>query len=372
MSTIRLFDPGDGRPDQADTLDWYAKRYREHLALRAAGDDYSPRRMRITLSYLDRFLGHVHTEDGKPPARLGELRLADARQLHLTSWLLANYDHWKKGSTRQDAIGAVLTCFNWLEEQGCIPGTPFRRPAKLRFPRTHHRAMRTSHYRAVYWAARRESRLKKRSAVILPAGKESRAFRLILFAAWHAGVRLIEFRQLEPHEIDFATGVVRIPPEKHKTGRKTGETRIVGVGPRLLKLLRALVTRMPAGQRLVFTSPRGRPWTKDNLGRHYASYRSIAGVPPIIKFCAVRHGYAVRVLADGVTSNKAVADQLGHKGTRMVDSIYGAETRHDAESVRNIAERAERGKAPPAKPRKKPKSQEGPERQGPTLFDNLE
>lgn len=308
------------------TLAWFVERYRDHLRTRVSVDDYSPRRLKGTLAYIASFLRFKYWED-RSPVELGRLPIEAARQAHLTSWLLANYQHWKKGSTRADAVGAVVGCFNFLEECELIGVNPFHRPKSFKFPRSHYRAMRKQHYRDIMRAARRGPR----------------EFRLLFFAAWHAGVRLIEFRQLEPQEIDFARGVIRIPPSKHKTGRRTGAERILGVGPRLLAVLRSLVERMEPGQKYVFRTPRGGHWTKDNLGRYYARFRAIAGVPIDIKMCSVRHGFAVRLLADGVTSAKAVADQLGHSGTRMVDSIYGAETRHDANLVRELAARAERG-----------------------------
>jgi integrase len=359
MNAFKIFAPdADAGPDN-DTLAWFADKYRAHLAARVDVDDYSPRRLKGTMSYVDSFLRFLFQEDG-PPLAIGRLAVKEAKQVHLTAWLTAHYKTWTKGSTRNDALGAVLGCFNWLEEQLYIEVSPFRRPRNLRFPRTHHRAMRKQHYRAVMREARKEE------------GRDSRtrrgAFRLIFFASWHAGVRLAEFRRLEPHEIDWECSVARLPPDKNKTGRKTGEGRIVALGPHLVSVLRGVVRRMQPGQKYVFLSPRGSPWGKDNLSRQYARYRTLALVPPAIKMCSVRHGCAVRLLLQGENS-KAVADLLGHKGTRMVDSIYGAETRYDAESLREVAARAEKGKRKPSEPRKRQKPT-GP-RDTP-LFDGLE
>jgi integrase len=344
---LRIFSD-DGEPQEPcakGTLDWLADRYRDHLKTRVAGDNYSPRRLKGTMSYVDNFLRFTYQEQSSPPVRVGSLTAELARQIHLSAWLVANYHRWTKGSTRADALGAVLGCFNWLEEHEFLV-SPFRRPKNLKFPRVHHRAMRQHHYRAVMRAAR------KRTA--------SLAFRTIFFASWYAGVRLIEFRRLEPKEIDWDGGVARLPPGKHKTGGTTGEDRIVALGYHLLSVLRVLHRNMKPGQKYLFLTPRGRPWTKDNLGRQYARYRELAGVPEAIKMCAVRHGYAVRVLNDGVTSSKAVADALGHKGTRMVESIYGAETRYDAEGIREVAAKAERGR------KRRPKRSDTP------LFDGVE
>jgi len=336
MTAICIFDPDGDHGPRRGTLEFFADKYRLHLVDRVAQGDYSPRRLKGTMAYVTSFLNHV--QDG---GRLGTLLTGQAKQIHLIDWLTSNYSRWTKGSTRADALGAVLGCFNWLDEHELLQPCPFRRPRKLRFPRAHRRAMRKQHYRAIYRAARKRP--------------TSLAFRVIFFAAWHSGARLKEFRKLEPSWIDWDFKVIRIPAKGHKTGKVTGQERPVGLGPHLLSVLQRLVKGMAPGQKYVFLSPRGKPWTKDNLGRQYARYRAAAGVPEEIMMCAVRHGYAVRLLNLG-KSNKKVADQLGHASTRMVDSIYGQETRYEAALMRELAEDAERGKArkrdrkPPEKP----------------------
>lgn len=353
MSAIRLFNPdlGQASGPEPGTLAFSAAKYRAHLTSRVAAADYSAARLKITMGYVESFLAFVFSEDKAAPVLLGRLPIAEAKQAHLIAWLVDNYPRWKKGSTRADALGAVLGCFNWVEE-ALAEASPFRRPRNLKFPRTHHRALRTEHYRAVMREARKD-----------PGSKE---FRTIFFAAYRAGVRLIEFRQLEPHEIDWERGVGRIPAEKHKTGRSTGEDRPFGINPWLLAVLRSLWQAMKPGQKYLFLAPGGRPWSKDRLGRHYGRYRRLAGVSPAIKLCAVRHGYAVRAIQKGETS-KAVADQLGHKGTAMVEAIYGAETRYDGNFLREVATRVERGKkmAQPVKKKRVEPAEPSP------LFDGL-
>jgi integrase len=350
---VRIYDQPAAQPEPR-TLSWFAHRYRDNLQQRVAAGNYHPRRLKGTMAYVDSFMRHTFEEKGAAPIAVGSLPIDQAKQLHLTAWMIANYHKWTKGSTRSDALGAVLGCFNWLEEVGYAT-SPFKRPSNLKFPRTHHRAMRKQHYQAIMRIARKE------------AG--SLAFRLIFFASWHAGVRLIEFRQLEPHEIDWDASVARIPVNKHKTGHHTGEARAVGLGPKLLRVLRRLCAQRKPGQKYVFVTPRGAAWTKDNLGRHFARYRELAGVPPIFKMCAVRHGMAVRLLADGQTSSKAVADLLGHKSTRMVESIYGAETRYEATLIRDLAAKAEKGKKKKPQPPPRPTAPPPPET---PLFDSFE
>lgn len=328
---------------QPGTLDHVVARYLRDCHCRALAGDLHPKSYRRARGYLAKFLAFIYADGdaGTPPVRLGSLSVEQARQTHLSTWLVANYHRWKEGSTRADALGSVLACFNWWADND-DETSPFRRPRKLKLHRRHFRAMRRQHYRAIQRAARAE--------------RGSLAFRWALFFAWHTGSRLSEMRDLEWTHIDWELGVVR--DLVGKTTRATGKLRIFGLGPRLLAVLRAMYERRPAGQTKVFLSRRGRPWTKDNLGRRFARYRELAGLPEWVKLAGTRHGYAVRLLtADHPVDSKAVADQLGHSTTRMIESVYAAETREDAEQVRRVAalgeKRMRRGAAAPAAPPRK-------------------
>jgi integrase len=346
-AAFRIFSPDDSAP--AETLATFAQLYREHLQSRVASGDYSDKRFKGTMAYVDSFLGH--SVDG---LRIGGLAPGDAKQHHFTRWLYDNLENWKSGATRGDAIGAVLGCFNWLKDLDIH--VPFFRPKAMRLPRTHRRAMRREHYRAVMKAAR--------------AQPGSGCFRAIFFLSWYCGVRLAEFRKLEPHEIDWELNLIRLPKEKNKVGRSTGKERIIGLGDHQLAFLRRLVRRMPPEQKYVFASPRGLQWSKDNLGDHFRRYRKAAGVPEPIKMAAVRHGTAVRILSDGTTSTKAVADYLGHANTRMVEAIYAQETRYDGDLIRDVAKKAGKVKHGLKKPALK--TQPPKRKEDTPLFDDLE
>jgi integrase len=350
MSLQVVSPEGQGGPHPG-TLDAIYARYRAHLAERVRVDNYTPRSFKRTTSYAERFLSFVYSEPGAAPVRIGSLPIKQARQKHLKAWLIANFDRWKKGSTRADALGSVLGCFNWwAEEEDETP--PFRHPRKMRFPRTHFRAMKKAHYRAIMREARKHP--------------GSMAFRLALFFAWHTGSRLTEMRLLEFDHIDWE-GVVR--DLHNKTSHLTGEARMFGLGPHLLSVLRGLYERRRPGQKRVFLTPRGHSWTKDNLGRHFARYRELAGVPEIFKMAGTRHGWAVRLTISG-ENTKAIADQQGHKNTRMLESIYADETRQDAEHLRRIAAAGEK-RSKPSKPKPEPQPQPPPPPPDTPLFDQL-
>ncbi len=324
---------------EAGTLDWGAAVFREHLLRRVDAEDYTSGCAANCLRYLTSFLAFVYCSAvrGRPQGvRIGSLRIEEAEQDHLTAWMIANYPRWRAACTRRDALGAVLSCFDWLDEQKLIKTSPFRRPRGLKFPSTHRRAMRKHHYRAIMRAARKEP--------------GSIAFRLALFFAWHTGSRLKEMRTLEWDEVDLEEGIIRMHVRKNKTGKLTAEERIFGVGPRLLAVLKRMHARREPGETRVFLTRRGARWSKDNLGRRFARFRQLAGVAEVIVAAGSRHGYAVRLVQAGVEM-KAIADQLGHKGTRMTESVYTAETRHDAEHVRNVAQLAERKSNRPVKNR---------------------
>ncbi len=341
---LRIVHPDDDACDSAGmaaksgTLSWYWQRYHDHLEARVGAGEYNPRRFKTTRGYVRSFMRHAYRGRDGHKTHLGDLPAAEARQIHLTDWLLANYARWPSGATRADALGAILGCFAWLQEQGFLKQSPFIRPRKLRFKRQHRRAVRADHFWAIMRAARGPVRRDASGGFSAAALRE---FRHIFLAAWLSGCRLIELRLLQPRHIDFARANIRLEADEHKTGHQTGAAKIIGVGDRLLLLLRALCKR---GGKYVFQTASGGPWHSDRLGRLYKLLREKAGVPAEFKMAGSRHGYAYRNLASGKMSTKQIADQFGHTTSRMVETIYGAETRYDGELVRHAANLGERGK----------------------------
>ncbi|HCZ33017.1 MAG TPA: hypothetical protein DHV93_05915 [Holophagaceae bacterium] len=61
----------------------------------------------------------------------------------------------------------------------------------------------------------------------------------ILWLILYTGARPGELQVLEWPWVDLKAGVIRVPKEHHKTGRKTGEDRFIGLGPVAISILKA-------------------------------------------------------------------------------------------------------------------------------------
>ncbi len=92
---------------------------------------------------------------------------------------------------------------------------------------------------------KRERRLKdselKALGAVLRKSKEDPTIILALRLALLAGMRKGEIQKLRWEWIDMDAGEVRIPPDSHKTGRKTGKTRVVHLCSALVAYLKTTV-----------------------------------------------------------------------------------------------------------------------------------
>lgn len=77
-----------------------------------------------------------------------------------------------------------------------------------------------------------------------------------------------------------------------------------------------------SGNELLFKQPDGQPWSYRTIMTPFLRYQRQAGIRPTIKFTQLRHTYASNAVMAGLPM-KAIASQLGHANTSMVDLYYG-------------------------------------------------
>ena len=330
-SPFRVYDPAEVPPGPATLADVVRERI-THLDLRVAADNLSAEardRYRCTLLQLTSWV------DPKEPsgAPLGELPLKLIRQEHFSRWLLHHLPRWPSGNTRRDKIHVVLDCLRWAVDELAIDPIPWRKPKEIRCPAVPKPPMEEEHYVAIMRAAMARTGDKRH--------KGSRALRRGLYFCYHTGVRPQEMRELEPDHIHFAKRHIRL--RNHKTRHHTAEDRLIAFDCRIERLLRNLVARMQPGQQYVFVSEHGRPWNKDTWNRTLVRYARPAGVPKAITAYCSRHGFGcVRVRAG--QDRKAIADLMGHRDTRMIERVYAASTRNDAEHLSHAMDSGKRRK----------------------------
>lgn len=325
MSAIlKLFSPDAGADRSGPGVGELIDQYLRHLEARVAVGDYSAASLARVRRYLMSFAAFqsagVVVADVPPD---------ECSQLLFTSWLTANLDRWSKGSTRLDAMGSVLSCFNWLAEQSLLMPNPFHRPKNIQAVKVPRTPMEPSHYVAVMRQAMASG----------TRHRGSRPLRRALMFLWRTGARTCEMFAVQWHDIRWDECVIRL--DRHKTFHKTGRARQIPFGPKVRRLLRRLYERRQPGQDYVFLNNSGTPWDKDTWSRHFARYARPAGVPKDVTAYCTRHGFAVSLVKKGIAT-KSISDVMGHADTRMVERVYAHATSAETQHLKAVADLAEK------------------------------
>ncbi|MCI0637978.1 MAG: tyrosine-type recombinase/integrase [Gemmataceae bacterium] len=325
------------------------RRFDKNVKARIDAGEFSPESYIRTKRFLEDFGSFIDAD---------RLAAVNCCQAMLVGWLEHNLKRWKAGATRIDAVHVVVSCFKWLADAE-ITRNPFHKPLKMRMRRNIRSPITDEQYIAV---------MKQASAHAVDDRKGhcygSLALKRMLVFLRHTGCRPIEARELRWNQIDWKTKVARLVD--HKTRAWTGQPRIIGLPPIVLRMLERLRQRrnkrprrrkgcrvkiVPDATEHVFLNSDGTPWTRTTFARHFRRHAAKAGLPTRISCYCLRHGFAVRAVLQDVNP-KAVADVMGHKDTRMVEQVYAHTTRQDAGNIARIAEkiqltrrRAEKGGA---------------------------
>ncbi|MGO3934484.1 site-specific integrase [Rhodopseudomonas pseudopalustris] len=148
------------------------------------------------------------------------------------------------------------------------------------------------------------------------------------------GARKGEILGLRWRHIDLRAGTITLPLDAHKTGRKTGQARVIG----LPAIAAAVIARQPKGEPddLVFRPARG--GAKLDLTKPWAIVRAAAGLPAGIGLHGLRHSLASHMAMEGAQAAE-IMTALGHR-----DISTSAKYVHWARDRRQeLAERAAAG-----------------------------
>jgi len=137
--------------------------------------------------------------------------------------------------------------------------------------------------------------------------------RNLVMAALHSGCRYGELCNLKVKDFYNECIVVR----KSKT---TKTARDVELSEEAVAFFARLCAGRPAGETMLLRA--GEPWGKSHQARRMKAACTKAGISPPISMHGLRHVYCSLVLQAG-TPLLALARNLGHKDTRMVERVYG-------------------------------------------------
>jgi len=150
--------------------------------------------------------------------------------------------------------------------------------------------------------------------------------RLVVFAAL-SGMREVELFALRAESVDLEGGAVVVDSSAYKglasrTKTRSGRRRVYLSSVAKQTLREQLLARRPSPVDVVFPSPSGRIWQKDNfMARVFRPAVRRAGLEGLT-FHDLRHTCASLMIAAGANPLE-VAAQLGHKDARLVLHRYG-------------------------------------------------
>lgn len=292
--------------------------------------------------------GAKHLEESRSvllnfASHFGDRIASELIQHDLTEWLCKNPD-WAAPDTRHNAVGKVISCFRWADDEGLFRPCPYKRTESLKEERRSRRDA-TNEEAEVIW----------RNA--------SAALREVLWLIGR-GVRECEAISLKWENVLFLESAVVL--SAHKNVRKTRKAKIVGLDPEDRdELFQRFAARKP-GQTLVCITATGRAWTKNNVCKVFRELREKLGLPSDLVPNSFRHRFVTQARLKGADP-EAVARQAGHS-RQMSERQYmhlGASAEFMSREAQRSAQEAREMKrltgaaTPPATPPQ------------PTLFDDL-
>ncbi len=249
--------------------------------------------------------------------RIGKLLVnAELDKRHLQSWA----ETFESSQTQRTYISNVRTALNWaLKKKDInIVKSPL---ADLKPPKTESRAVFIS----------------KDEHEALIEFWENDCYCDFLKALWCTGARPGEIAKIEKKHLQGA--LWKLAPTEHKTGRKTGKDRMIGVVGELAEIVTRLSERYPEGP--IFRNTYGRPWNTQASHTRFESARNAGIIRPEVTPYAYRHAWATHALEQGNLTPYEVAKALGHQSLQMILLHYD-HSRKNAEHMEGIFERAKR------------------------------
>jgi len=145
------------------------------------------------------------------------------------------------------------------------------------------------------------------------------------------GARRGEIAGLQWKHLDLDAGTITLPPNRHKTGKRTGKPRIIT----LPAAAQPIIERQPAGNPDDFVFRPAKGSGAISLTRVWHKVRSEAGLPDGIGLHGLRHSLGSLMAVSGMEAAQ-IAEQLGHRQLHTTQKYI-----HFAKDARKaLAERA--------------------------------
>ncbi|QCR39681.1 site-specific integrase [Microbacterium sp. SGAir0570] len=236
--------------------------------------------------------------------------IGSVRPSHVQAWISGESKRGLAASTIRTRVNYVQMAFRAATLDRVIPTNPAE---GAKSPRT-----RRSD------AAMKLLTVEQVAAALDAAGD----FRPFVAVCAFAGLRLGEAAGLRVKDVNFLRRTIgvrqQVQGSTHKTAKivppKAGSERDV-FGPDGLMSVLSLVDRSSSPDALLFRTPLGQMWHRNNAGEEWRRIRKAAGLPEDVTLHALRHTYASSLIAAGcdvVTVQRA----LGHSQPSITLNVY--------------------------------------------------
>jgi integrase len=256
-------------------------------------------------------------------ARNPRLKASDIAPRHVRAWTAAEHKRPWGQSTRRSAVTILKRLLNWAVENRLLERNPI---ADLEREA----------------AVRRERVLTdEERARILGWYPEGDPFRDFLVALMESGARPGEVARVEARDVGLADGTWTV---SNKTGRKTGQKRVIYMTAALHELTRRLMERHPEGP--LFRNEDGKPWTLQAINCRFRRKRNrkVDALDRDVTAYVYRATWATDALENEVP-DAAVAALMGHSGTATLHRHY-SKIHEKRKFLREQAEKAVRARDP--------------------------
>ncbi len=268
------------------------------------------------------------------------IRAQDLIQM-VRAWEEAGYSP----SYRARLVRTMKGCWTWAaaadpyrNPERLIPANPFKDVKGVHVPQSPER-----------YATRKEIAdflrfAWRRADVRTPLHRKfGRLFVLMLRVMAATGARPGEICDAQWSDFHPERRTIVLPPDRHKTGRKTGKPRIIAVPPLLCRAILRVAQKQEHHPVYIFTHKRGKgaerrgaiaefgePWESKALSKAIAHIRTEAikaGVPLLASgpnaFVAyrIRHTWISDAIMNGIPT--AVAAEMAGTSERMIAQTYG-------------------------------------------------
>lgn len=230
-----------------------------------------------------------------PNKRFNLIRVPDVEQ-----WI-ASFPNWGSG-TRHDATRTIKTLFRWAREAGYCDLNAL------------------AGYENPYPAPKRVRGMTDAEFTALVDYAKDLEFKQIMMFLRETGCRPGEARVATAAHLIEDKPVIVLPPELHKTGRRTGKNRIIYLSAAIEPMVRALAIRHPTGT-LFRNSRNGGMWGHAALHARVRKYRRKLGLAADVVPYLARHAFATRHVESGVDL-VVVAKLMGHAYTNTLQDVY--------------------------------------------------